>query len=512
MLLSSARSWVMMVWTHPRLRSRIAGALLVTVAVVAVVIRVWLALVNQQSNDPHLPVIGIIAFEHRFPAKREAWEAFQPKLYHATTAIVWRMMGTRDKLALTHAAQLVACAAAILTLVMLLRFLRERDRNGIRISTAFAFAVAALTAGFVGISAQATNDAFVILFASLTLYFGARFFSRWRPRDFAGLVVATVLAGLSKGNGLVVLFAVVFTFGIAFVFPSLAIPSRRRRAALVYGALFVALVLPAVAFVGPYAAHKREFGTPFVTNWDPSPRPHLWRETFVQRPGLTSVVHGLLTFRFIDLLQHPASTHYPWDYPRHRTSLWTRVYAHTHSLRFEQYPEWWKTESPEVRILTRGLFVLGLLPMAILGVGLLVVMWRCMREAVGQLGAGERMDGRPEWWAPNVLMVLAVLGHLAFVAVYSVRLRDFASMKQIFILPALLGFVVLFAEGGDWLDRWVAHRRGAVVLRAAVGLGLAVLLLGYVVDGGGLIRDLWSRARDASISCSATPGCTPPKL
>jgi hypothetical protein len=150
--------------------------------------------------------------------------------------------------------------------------------------------------------------------------------------------------------------------------------------------------------------------------------------------------------------------------------------------------------------------------MAILGVGLLVVMWRCMREAVAQLGAGERADGRPEWWAPNVLMVLAVLGHLAFVAVYSVRLRDFASMKQIFILPALLGFVVLFAEGGDWLDRWVANRRGAVVLRAAVGLGLAVLLLGYVVDGGGLIRDLWSRARDASISCSATPGCTPPKL
>ena len=496
----SARDDVTGVVANARARPSAGLALMLATLVVAVVLRIWLALVNAQANDPHLPVIRIIAFEHRFPAKAEAWEAFQPKLYHTTVALVWRAMGTRDELALTHAAQLVSCAAAVLTLLVLLVllvFLRERGPAETRVSTAFAFALAALNPGFVGISAQATNDAFVILFASLALYFGTRFFARWRPGAFLGLVVATVLAGLSKGNGLVVLLAVVVTFVAVFLFPSLGVPSRRRRTVVAHGALFVVLVVPTVAFVGPYAAYQREFGTPFVTNWEPSPPPHLWRETVVQRPGLTSVMHGLLTFRYLDLLRHPASTH-GGLYPRHRTSLWTRVYAQAHSSRFEQYPSWWRSDQPKVRILTRVLFVLGLLPTAILGVGLVNVAWRCVHEGWRQLRGRRPAGAQAEWWAPAVLLVVAVLGYLAFVAVYSVRLRDFSSMKQIFILPALLGFAVLFSEGAEWLNARIARRRGAAVFRAAVGLGLALLLLAYVVDAGVLIRDVRSRARSAS--------------
>ena len=489
---------------------------MLTTLVVAVVLRVWLALVNAQANDPHLPVIRIIAFEHRFPAKGEAWEAFQPKLYHTTVALVWRAMGTRDELALTHAAQLVSCAAAVLTLLVLLRFLDECGPAKTRISTAFAFALAALNPGFVGISAQATNDAFVILFASLALYFGTRFFARWRPGDFLGLVVATVLAGLSKGNGLVVLLAVVVTFVAAFFFPSLAVPSR-RRAVVGHGALFVVLVVPTVAFIGPYAAYQREFGTPFVTNWEPSAPPHLWRETFVERPGLTSVIHGLLTFRYLDLLRHPASTH-GGAYPRHRTSLWTRVYAQAHSSRFEQYPSSWRSDRNKVRILTRALLVLGLLPTAILGVGLVNVAWRCVHESWQQLRGRRPAGAQPEWWAPAVLVVVTVLGYLAFVAVYSVRLRDFSSMKQIFILPALLGFTVFFSEGAKWLNARVALRRSAAVVRGSAGLGLALLLLAYVVDSGVLTRDVQSRARSASLpdhsdartSPSPIPATMPP--
>lgn len=37
------------------------------------VLRLRLALVNAEANDPHLPVIRIIAFEHRFPVWGEAW-------------------------------------------------------------------------------------------------------------------------------------------------------------------------------------------------------------------------------------------------------------------------------------------------------------------------------------------------------------------------------------------------------------------------------------------------------
>lgn len=465
-------------------------ALVAVTLVLGVVLRVWLALMNADANDPHLPVIRIIAFEHRFPAKAEAWEAFQPKLYHTTVALLWRALPTRDPLVLVHAAQLLSCVAGILTLMVLLRFLRARGGW----VGPLAFALVALSPALVGISAQATNDAFVILFGSLALGFGTRFFDRWRSGDFAGIVVASVLAGLSKGNGLVVILAVLVTFGAAFLFPTLGTASQRRRTALGYGALFVALVVPTVALVGPYATFYREFGTPFVTNWEPSPLPHFYRETVSERPGLTSVVHGLLTFRFIDLLRHPASNYDRTVYPRHRTSLWTRVYAQTHSSRFEGWPSSWASESRKVRNLTRLLFVLGLVPTAILGVGLAVALSRTIREGWVTLQGASRSAPRSPQWAPTVLLVAAVLGHLAFVAVYAIWLRDYSSMKQIFVLPALLGFAVLFADGAEWLD---GGRRGATLLRGIAGLALAALLAGYTVDAVVLIRDLRTVARTA---------------
>ena len=69
-----------------------------------------------------------------------------------------------------------------------------------------------------------------------------------------------------------------------------------------------------------------------VTNQPASPLPHLIEKTNPTRPGLTSVVDGLLTFRYVDLLRHPRNTQGRRVYPRHRTSVWTQVYARTHSI------------------------------------------------------------------------------------------------------------------------------------------------------------------------------------
>jgi hypothetical protein len=507
--------------TRQRRRSLGRDAAIAATLVVAIVLRVWLALVNTGANDAHLPVIRVIAFEHRFPAKAEEWEAFQPKLYHATVALVWRTMATRDPRALNRAAQLVSCVAGVLTLLVLLRFLREHARRErgpplTDVGAVLAFALAALNPGLVGISGQATNDAFVILFASLTIYFGVRFFTRWRWRDFIGLVLAALLAGISKGNGLVVIIAVLVTFGVAVLLPPLGHLARRRRVVLGYAALFLLLVGPAVALIGPYAAFQREFGTPFVTNWDPSPRPHLYRETFTDRPGLTSVVHGLLTFRLVDLLRHPTSTYDRTVYPRHRTSLWTRVYAHTHSARVEPWPPAWGATGWVVRRLMRVLFVLGLLPTALLGWGAAGTA----REVVRQWWARWRHPGSAaaatHGWLGTVLLVVTAGGYLAFVAVYAVRLRDYSSMKQLFLLPGLLSFTALFADGVARFRAWAGcdARPLRRVLRAVVTMGLGGLMLGYVMDAAGLIRDLRRYAKVSgppSLAAlperSSPPGC-----
>ncbi len=471
---------------------RVRKAFLASVLVLGALSRVWLALVNEEANDRHLPVIRSIAFEHHFPARGEKWEAFQPKLYHLTAALVWRAMGSgSSRWALVRAAQLVSCAAGVLTLLVVVGFLRERA-----ISDQARIAVVALAAfnpGLVGMSAQATNDAFVILFGSLTLYYGARFFSRWRGGDFVGVCVATVLAGISKGNGLVVIVAVLATCALVLVRPRVDALPGGRRAVLAYGLAFAVLVIPAVAFIGPYAEYQRRFGSPFVTNMENSPAPHLFRQTFTERPGLTSLAHGLLTFRLLDLLEHPASTADPTTYPTHRTSLWTRVYAHNFSIRFERTPPSWESTSPTVENLTRILFLLGLVPIALLALGAAAAVRDVVRSWLTDGDAGSSQEGRdgpPEAWPATALLVLTAAGYLAFVALYSVRVRDYSTMKQIFVLPGLLGFVAFTAKGIDCVAAWSAReRRGAFVNRAGI-TGVFLVALANAVDVALLIHDL----------------------
>ena len=493
---------------HLRARRTAAAAIITAALVVGVVLRVLLALVNLEANDPHLPVIRAIAFEHRFPTREEEWEGFQPKLYHTTVALVWRLLPTRAPHALTRAAQLVSCAAGVLTLLVILRFLRLLGamREGTRraeserapplsLSGAVAFAAVALNPALAGTSAQATNDAFVILFASLTLYAGARVLADGRWRDFAALVLWAILAGVSKGNGLVAIVAVAATFAIVAVVGPGAV--RRRRAAI-RGAVFVALVAAPVALIGPYYSYQRQYGTPFATNLSPSPRPFFRYETFVERPGLTSVLYGLFTFRLVDLLRHPETSNHRTHYPRHRTSLWSRVYAQAHSAHFESWPPSWKARSPLVLQLTRALILLGLVPTALVAWGFAAMArdaalgWRRARRRRG----GSDDDALARQWPATLLLLVAAAGFLAFAAMYSIRLRDFSSMKVIFILPALPAFAAAFELGGARLLAWgVAGSRPAArgprqTAVRAVALALALLFAGYIADLGVLTAQL----------------------
>ena len=107
---------------HRVLRLRLAVGPRVERGVFAlgVLLRVYLALVNREANDDHLTVIRIIAFQHHLPRLREAWEGFQPKLYHVTTAILWNISPWQSPTARVLIAQFVACAAGTGTLELLL--------------------------------------------------------------------------------------------------------------------------------------------------------------------------------------------------------------------------------------------------------------------------------------------------------------------------------------------------------------------------------------------------------
>ena len=439
-----------------------------------------------------------------FLTLEQDWEGFQPKLYHTIAALVWRLMPTHDPYALTRAAQLVSCTAGILTLLVILHLLRYLDgmhdssphaaKRTLRLPGAIAFATVALNPALAGISAQATNDAFVILFASLALYVGVRVFAEGRGLDFAALVLWATLAGVSKGNGLVAIIAVAVSFAItAIIEPNAA----RRRGAAIRGAIFVALVGLPVALIGPYYSYQRQYGTPFVTNWPPSPRPFFLQETFVERPGLTSVVYGLFTFHLVDLLRRPELGH-PDDqtnYPRYRTSLWSMVYGQANSAQLMSWPPSWKARSPFRLQITRALFILGLVPTGLFACGF-VAMAR--EVALGWL----RDRGRDFYgdalapWPATLLLLIAAAGYLAFIAVYSIRLRDYGTMKTIFILPALPAFAAALDVGGAQLLAWAkggasrAHERLRRAIVRAVLLAFTLLFLGYVADLGVLAAQL----------------------
>ena len=448
-------------------------------------LRVALAVVNHEANDDHLAIVRVIAFEHRIPARSESWEAFQPKLYHSTVAALWHLFHLRDPLALTRSAQLVNALAGVLTLLAIFGVLRSRRVPPT--CRVLSFALAALSPSLIGISAQATNDAFVILFAASAIYFGVRFFDRWCLPDFVLLVVSTILAGLSKANGLVVPAAIVVTFAAALLRPRLAVPSGRRASVAAYAAAFLLTVGPAVAFIGPYAEDTRTLGTPFGTNVPLSPRPYLFHETYIPRSGLTSLAHGLLTFRLFDLLAHPTSTRgLTTGYARHRTSLWTRVYAQAQSTRFEGWPPSWAAQSKEVLEFMRALFILGLVPAALFVEGLIHTSLRVSRQ--WWLGVDTPHPDEPS--AVTLLLLFVTAGYLLFVALYSVRLRDYSAMKLIFVLPAMPSLSALIAAGLTDLFVWSSSSPPRARLATAAGIATALLLFGYAVDVTVLIRHL----------------------
>jgi hypothetical protein len=454
------------------------------VFVCGALLRVVLALVNQQANDNHLEVIIAIADENRFPAKEEMWEAFQPKLYHVTVAALWKILSLQALPIRVRTAQLISCAAGILTLVLVWRFLRRQVTLSGKAGF-LAFALVALNPGLTGINAQATNDSFVILFGTLSLYSGCRFFERWRAWDFSWMTVSAILAALSKGNGLVVFIAISAVFALTFLWSwhGYWVPCRH---VLLYGVVFLVSFLAVVPTLGPYGEHYRRHGSPFTMPILPAPFPKVFERTLVYKPGVTSIVDSFLTFRLVDMLKNPLSTTDAERYPQHRTSLWSQLYGRAHFVHFDDWPPSWRVSTLQrewarslVRNLGRLIFLCALFPTV-----LLMVAWcrqvTCYTRNLSRLG---KPQGRLGDWLLN----LAGFGYFAFILVYALRYRDYAVMKAIFIFPGLLAFLTLLARE---CDRFYAHYGGQRVIRLSADIIFAALLLLYMANTVVLIGQL----------------------
>ena len=147
-------------------------------------------------------------------------------------------------------------------------------------------------------------------------------------------------------------------------------------------------------------------------------------------------------------------------------------------------PPSWKARSQLVLQITRALILLGLVPTALVAWGFAAMARDAAlgyRQACRRCFGAGNDDALARRWPATLLLLVAAAGFLTFAAMYSIRLRDYASMKTIFILPALPAFAAALELGVARLLAWgvaesSAAPRGPRRTVRAVALALALLL------------------------------------
>jgi hypothetical protein len=447
----------------------------VGVFVLATLLRIILALVNTEANDDHFGVIDIIRAEQRLPGRDECWECFQPKMYHAFVAGTLELLPVEARAVQIRVAQLINCLAGCVTLVVIYRFLNLMPLPDT--ARILSFSVIGLNPRFIAINAQATNDSFVILFSTVAIAAAYLFFSRPAVSSFVSMTGFSILAALSKASGWVLLFGI----ALVFTLKALAAPKDSARAGTNYlwqmGA-FVAVFVVAVLPMGQYLESYCRYGSLFVTNSDKKPLPGLVDDTFYGRPGVTSIRNSYLTFRLVDMIRHPVVTNDAEHFPWHRTSFWSQMYGRAHFVRFDDWPISWQTESTFVLNVGRALLLLGLVPT-------LLFVWGITRR----LWEWSHAVPKSRLWADTNEWILAVFlfGYLSLSIMYSLQYRDYATMKVIFVFPALLPIAYFLAEGcANFYCRFGSDQRIWLPFLAVFSL----LLLLYCVDVVSLIIEM----------------------
>lgn len=453
--------------------------LLLALFLLSCALRLSLVFVNREANDDHMEVVDRILATHALPQKSDCWECFQPKLFHASVALTLKELGlagaNRDTQ--TLAAELLNFLAGAIALGILGLFIRGLPVRVERIKP-FAFALAALNPQLIGISSQATNDAFAILFSTLALYGTYQFFQKPKISTFLLIVLFLSLGISAKTNTWVTALAIFLS-----LLTWLWMLKGKHAIALAYALLFLFLV-PGLAVLNPlnqYAVNYKNYGSPVLMNIDRPPLPHFSEITYPRRPGIISIRDGFFTFKFFSLLRNPLNRDINNNIPTHRTSLWTQLYASANSVHFENFPPSWATFSQEGFWISRGIFILALLPTLILLGGAAVEWWQVLINFA-------KRDATIAQTTGYGLFAFVFTGYILFMGLYALVYRDFAVMKAIFIFPAWLAFSLLFLRGGDPIYLFFSrHGKWATYVIEA---GISALLILYVLDVATLIHHL----------------------
>ena len=450
--------------------------------------------------DDHFQVARIMLEQHRWPHPDDGWQCYQPPLYHALSALTYRVFSGHAQgppppqpsyeersssagiqcrhpwhLAGRKAIQFISTVCGIGTLWLVWQALRTVFPGRI-FAQSLGVAFIAFLPRHIYMSGMATNDALTYLWASLCFWAilravappsdaaandraAARALARM-PRNPAAPHRARygwwLLAGLGAA---LAMWTKHYGLSCAVVlFAALAATVLVRRRATQWGGVRGPLLGAAVALalgIWPYVRNYELTGDPVV-----SPFKRLPNNMANQLPGELSKV-SWASFRLGALLAHP------WLHISTVDSFWTALYAElwfdygtsTTAYQYRPWPEYvwpiWRDQSLsarererrgliwDLRVMppamvpqARALYLLGLLPAALAVLGCVGVF----REAGG--------------FVPSVVLLTALALGVATPLFQTIRQPFRSSMKAAFALHALVPLAVLLCAGCEFAARW----------------------------------------------------------
>lgn len=465
------------------------------ILVLALVLRIGLALVNREANDPHMEVVQWILKYKELPIQSsgDCWECFQPKLFYASVAALLHILNITNLDSQIVLAQLLNAILGLVMVSYAYFFIRGLPFNN-RTAKLLAVGIVALNPGLVSINIQATNDTFAITFSFIAVFYTYCLITAraerlnpikaWTYLGLASLFVA--LAVLSKTNALVTAFAIMI---------ALLIKAYAHRAPRFYQKAFLFLVASAALVIpnplSQYIVNYQHFGTPLTLtiNVEKQPLPHFFEQTETHRPGILSIQDGFFTFKLIELLREPQNSPSNKEFPAHRTSFWSLLYARTHFIQFNQWPPSWFTTSETIRNLGRIIYIFALFPSLSLVIGIatetfffLHTFWIKRRALVTSFPQNLAV-----FHSAGLFFALLV-GFLGFQILYAIQYRIYTVIKAIFIFPAWPSLLFFYLLG-----IYTLHNKAPRIfswLQYPIIISSGGLLILYVLDNLALFVQL----------------------
>jgi len=424
----------------------------VLVLVLAAGLRGTLAVFNREANDNHYEVIELMLEGRTGLTMADCHECFHPKFFYYICATMIRANGIDDEASRIVTGQLLNSLAGMVTLgIVLVALNRMISDARWRLWT---FALIALNPRLIAIHGQLSNDSFAILFATGAIYLTLRLLQSPSLWMVAATQLVLSCALMTKGTTWVVAIAMVIVFLVR------ALLEESRQRSLLFVGLYLVTAINAWASI-ELAGYDFEHYDVYANMGRNQPL-YIWEKTQVGRPGVQSIVDGYLTFRFADLLHDPQITNGFTIEQAHRTSVWTQLYARANFAQYEQHPPSWLTTNPNVMHVARCSLLLGLLPLLFLLVGL-------TRGGLRSLFAWRNWGVPQPYDYASFFCALVCFGYIAFIVKFTADYRDFAAMKLIYVLPGVLPFARVLADGMQAVfDRWhggkIADRLSQAVL------------------------------------------------